>query len=432
MDLPAEAPSYQMDGQVLKHSFLTWREQLGYSFEIENYHHIVSFLTDSYELTTNPLNPYQWKHTISKGHDKTLCTYGCCFYIEEKYVSVRQYPSWIKRHYIPRFERCREGYKIVLVNDTSKFNDKCIQTLSRHNIMLMDIHQFTDFLYMIRCFYRSTKNLYKNLYKLSLNQDKSCSNQCSHTYKISYVLSTCNEIINFQDSEGINNTETASALDQETNHSIDLTTKEGRNIVQVFKEEIEIRERKSIPDEFLSYHLERMREIWKEIEKREKLDWKGIRYKYYTKRGYFPKWFYYHKYLIIKPSKTIFCSTRCYKLEKCKKIKILGYYRWLVGELIKRGLLPKPHDDDSRAYYYDLKVRKRDYDSYNLEMKRELETVMSKISFWLSFKIPKCIYVMENKVLPAIEEKKRKRRKKRRSRSKVNGELDKWIRGNKS
>ena len=429
MDLPAEAPSYQMDGQVLKHSFLTWREQLGYSFEVENYHHIISFLTDSYELTTNPLNPYQWKHTISKGHDKTLYTYGCCFYIEEKYVSVRQYPSWIQEHVIPRFQHVGRGYKVLLTNDKSKYSPKCLELLSKHHIMLMDRYDLFSFLYMIRC-YKGTKNLYK----LSLNQDKSFSNQCSHVYKTSHVSSTHKKIINFQGSEAINNTETASALDQETNHSIDLTRTKGRNIVEIFKENIQIREREAIPDEFLSYHLERMNEIWQEIERKEKLDWKGIRNKYYRNKGYFPKWYYYHKYLILKPSKTIFCSTRCYKFEKCEKIKILNYYRWLVGELIKRGLLPKPHDDDSRAYYYDLKVRKRKYDCYNLEIMRELETVMSKVSFWLSFKIPKCIYAMENRVLPAIEEKKKKRKQKRKAlrRSKVTGELDKWIWGYKS
>ena len=229
METPREALPNNLMGEVFK-GFLTWREWLGYSFEVENYHCIVSFLTDSYQLTTNPLNPYQWKHTVSKGHDKSLCIYKCRFYIEEKYVSVRQYPSWIKRHYIPRFERCREGYKIVLVNDTSKFNDKCIQTLSRHNIMLMDIHQFTDFLYMIRCFYKGTKNLYK-----------SCSNQCSHVYKISHVSSTHDKIINFQGSEAINNTETASALDQETNHSINLSTK-GKSIIQIFREEVNVLE----------------------------------------------------------------------------------------------------------------------------------------------------------------------------------------------
>ena len=156
--------------------------------------------------------------------------------------------------------------------------------------------------------------------------------------------------------------------------------------------------------------------------------------KYYTKRGYFPKWYDYHKYLILKPNKTIFCSTRCYKFEGCRKIKILGYYRWLIGELVKRGSLPKSHDDDFKAYYHNLKVKKRDYDSYNLEMMKELELVMSKVSFWLSFKIPKCIYAMENIVLPAIEEKKKKRKQKRKAlrRSKVTGELDKWIWGYKS
>jgi len=215
-----------------------------------------------------------------------------------------------------------------------------------------------------------------------------------------------------------------------TNHSIDRS-REGRNIVQVFREEIEIREKGSVLDEFLSYHLKRMNEIWEEIKRKEKLDWKGIRHKYYRKRGYFPDWYDYHKYLILKPSKTIFCSTRCYKFERCEKVKILGYYRWLVGELIKRGLLPKSHDDDFKAYYHNLKVKKRDYDSYNLEMMKELELVMSKVSFWLSFKIPMCIYAMENIVLPAIEEKKRKRKQKRKAlrTSKVTTELEKWIWG---
>ena len=125
-------PNSSVQEKVLKDSLLTWREQLGYSFEVENYYYIISFLTDSYELTTNPLNPYQWKHTISKGHDKTLCTYGCCFYIEEKYVSVKQYPSWIQEHVIPRFQHIGRGYKVLLTNDKSKYSPKCLELLSKH------------------------------------------------------------------------------------------------------------------------------------------------------------------------------------------------------------------------------------------------------------------------------------------------------------
>jgi len=56
METPREALPNNLMGEVFK-GFLTWREWLGYSFEVENYHCIVSFLTDSYQLTTNPLNP---------------------------------------------------------------------------------------------------------------------------------------------------------------------------------------------------------------------------------------------------------------------------------------------------------------------------------------------------------------------------------------
>lgn len=52
---------------------------------------------------------------------------------------------------------------------------------------------------------------------------------------------------------------------------------------------------------------------------------------------------------------------------------------------------------------------------------------MNKVSFWLSFKIPKCIHVMENKVLPVIKRKREKKKKKKQG--KKASKDQNWITG---
>jgi len=136
---------------------LTWKERLGFDFEVDNYHAITSFLTTTYfELIHNPLDPQEWKSNNCgkrddgfNNCDKMLTIHGITFYIEEKYVRVRQYLSWIKRHYVPRFKYARKGYRVVLTNDKSKFSKKCRDELKKYHILLMTMDELFQYLEII-------------------------------------------------------------------------------------------------------------------------------------------------------------------------------------------------------------------------------------------------------------------------------------------
>ena len=113
METPTEAPSYQMDEQVLKDCS---RLEKGYFFELYVQNLLlkfgISFIGNSRCFDT-------WKRQTNKGYDiKVKVGEGSWLQVECKFTLKKIYPSWIRRDWLSR------DCDIIVCNDPSKLSEQ--------------------------------------------------------------------------------------------------------------------------------------------------------------------------------------------------------------------------------------------------------------------------------------------------------------------
>ncbi len=128
----------------------------------------------SFTFGSNPLNNmHDWLRNQGEGVDFTVKSSGFKVGLEAKFSHAKIYRSWIERDWKPRFDRETYDFKVFVVNQGMKINDKNRTWLTSQGYLLLNQNELIGWLNFLRDYVK--RNLQKIKRELQISKENRCN-----------------------------------------------------------------------------------------------------------------------------------------------------------------------------------------------------------------------------------------------------------------